>query len=396
VKLFLAGRMDPNVGSIAGDTALILAVTRRHTKIIYMLLKAKANVNEAVSCGLTAGWTALDFAIPNKDLLRLLLRKGVNSQTINNAFVTAAGCSDIECMQILLGKGANLTEAGTKALVKAAEHKREGHEGRDTVMFLLDRGIDPNGRNDDCWTALLIAVLNGNKSVVQALLDRGAEINAKTGEWGSLGGGCTALMLAISEQHYELAKLLIEKKADVNIRNDLGKTALIIAADARFSGPQVLPIINILLENGADLETQDTDGSTALMKAAFSGHTDIVRVLLERGADVKKKSKEGRTALHFAAKWGDADMVFDLLDKGADVNARDYLGITPLMRAARYSRSDVVSLLLERGASASEKDITGKTAVQFAEERPPRLDDSEESTYQRVQILRMLTAAGAK
>jgi len=65
------------------------------------------------------------------------------------------------------------------------------------------------------------------------------------------------------------------------------------------------------------------------------------------------------------------------------------------MRAARYSNVGVVGLLLAHAACANEKDITGKTTLQYAEERS-RSGESEEGTYQRVQIARSLRAAAAE
>jgi uncharacterized protein len=410
VKIFLAARMDPNARGGAGNTALIEAVKNGYTEIVHALLKSGADVN-AVGSYSFSGYTALDFAMPDKkELFRLLWRKGATADTVNRTFVTAARHLDTNYLKILLhevpgwnaGLRADLKAVGGKALI-AAVSMRTGtpmhDEIRNTVRFLLDRGVDPNfsdpnSSSDAPWTALHGAAYGGHSEAVQALLKKGADINATFyGGQGNMLSGNTPLMMAIQEKHCETARLLLEQQVDINHKNDKGETALIIAANERYSGGQSLSIIRALLERGADLEVQTTDsnGSTALMKAAFNGLSEVVRIFLEAGADANKKSKEGRTALHFAAKWGDADMITALLQHRADPNVRDYIGVTPLMRAAKYNKPNVVSLLLRRGASVSETDITGKTAMHFAEERD---GDSEEVIHTKGEITRLLRDAG--
>jgi len=77
-----------------------------------------------------------------------------------------------------------------------------------------------------------------------------------------------------------------------------------------------------LIHQGADINQRDDNGRTALMFAVINMHYETMKVLLEYGADVQARSNEGGTALMAAAMVGDLTMVQALLDKGADVHAR--------------------------------------------------------------------------
>lgn len=90
----------------------------------------------------------------------------------------------------------------------------------------------------------------------------------------------------------DMAKMLIDKGADINKESPLG-TPLMNAATNAWN----LEIVDMLLKSGADVNKQDKDGKTALFYAASSGNDDIVMLLLQSGADADIKDKEGKTYL---------------------------------------------------------------------------------------------------
>src|SRR5579872_4706809 len=136
------------------------------------------------------------------------------------------------------------------------------------------------------------------------------------------------------------------------------------------------------LDRGAEPNTPDPFGSSALVYAAAQGHLDAVRLLLERGAhvdatlvkllleagaDVNAADSKGDTPLLKAAWLGvPLEVVSLLLERGAEVNAQNAGGQTALMLAAGWSSDDIVQLLLEHGADHAMADKKGRTALMYA------------------------------
>jgi serine/threonine-protein phosphatase 6 regulatory ankyrin repeat subunit B len=135
-------------------------------------------------------------------------------------------------------------------------------------------------------------------------------------------------------------KALIDKGADVNAKNKDGDTALMSASLKGHT-----EIVKALIEKGADVNAKDKAGWTALMSASFYGYIEIVRALLNKGADVNAKSENGYTALMYASQYGRIEIVNALLNKGANVNAKNKDGKTALMWASEKGHTEVVKVL---------------------------------------------------
>ena len=153
-------------------------------------------------------------------------------------------------------------------------------------------------------------------------------------------------------------RIALDEGADVNskieagfqkIENRLRRTALIIAADQGHS-----ECIRLLLDRNADIESKDNSGSTALLVATEKGHLESVRLLLDRNADIESKDINGRTAFLVAAKKSRLECIRLLLDKNADVESNDDSGWTALGIAAMSGHLECVRLLLDRNADIHE------------------------------------------
>src|SRR5262249_13748302 len=111
--------------------------------------------------------------------------------------------------------------------------------------------------------------------------------------------GLSAVMLSVLAGHYSILESLINAGADVNVKNhESGQTALMMAAD-RGS----YDMVELLLQNAItseDRDAQDRKGTTALLYAAQKGHTEIVRLLCTKKANVNLADKEGTTPLKAA------------------------------------------------------------------------------------------------
>jgi ankyrin repeat protein len=125
--------------------------------------------------------------------------------------------------------------------------------------------------------------------------------------------------------------------------------------------------IKLLLQNGANIDSIDNRGRTALYVAAIEGRSNIVSYLLDQGADPNKGAswKSNQRPLHVAAEYGHVNVIRDLLRHGAKIDERTTMGETVLQYAAWYGRSAAVKLLLEQGANPNARDQYGYSALHF-------------------------------
>ncbi|KAH6974273.1 hypothetical protein BKA56DRAFT_634228 [Ilyonectria sp. MPI-CAGE-AT-0026] len=131
-------------------------------------------------------------------------------------------------------------------------------------------------------------------------------------------------------------------------------------------------VARLLLEKGANFEVKDQNGRTPLIWAAVRGDADIAMLLLDRGANIEAECYTGDTPLFHAADCGHEAVVRLLLERGANLEARDDLGRTPYFRATFRGHAAVASLLLERSAIVNAKNKQLNTAPQ-----QPLLGDQE-------------------
>src|SRR5262245_4218986 len=115
--------------------------------------------------------------------------------------------------------------------------------------------------------------------------------------------------------------------------------------------------VRALLKDGADVNTAQADGMTALHWAAQKGDVELAQVLLYASANVRATTRiGGYTPLLIASRNGDAAMIRTLLEGGADANSQTTNGTTALMLASAAGKADAVNALLERGANVNAKE----------------------------------------
>jgi ankyrin repeat protein len=119
--------------------------------------------------------------------------------------------------------------------------------------------------------------------------------------------------------------------------------------------------VELLIQNGADVNRKTEDQETPLDLASRCGELEISRLLVLQGATVECRDKEGRTPLKTASHFGHLDVVRFLIDSGADLNSHDNQGWTPLHAAQSEGHLDVVELLLALGADFSIRDDQDRT-----------------------------------
>ncbi len=139
-------------------------------------------------------------------------------------------------------------------------------------------------------------------------------------------------------------------------------------ADAAMNGDR--PAVAALIQQKADVNAPQADGSTAIQWAAYRNDLEIADMLIAAGADVKARSREGATALYLASLNGSAPMIERLLKAGVDANERGPQGETPLMLAARNGNLDAIRVLLDHGAHVdATEELRGTTALMWAAEQ---------------------------
>lgn len=213
-----------------------------------------------------------------------------------------------------------------------------------------------NATNENGDTFLIAASSRRSSvKIFKSLIGYGADVNAKNND------GRTALMLT---SNLEIAKLLIDSGADVNAKNNNGGTALIWA--------DKLEIAKLLIDNGADINAKDSLGHTALTQAVNWDRLEIAKLLIDNGAD----TKNSLTYLTSVTKW---EMVKLLIDNGADINARgsgmfgnppliigviNYMGYSPLPYYEYSEILEKIKFLIDKGADVNVKDNGGRSVLE--------------------------------
>ncbi|CAG0903674.1 unnamed protein product [Cyprideis torosa] len=199
----------------------------------------------------------------------------------------------------------------------------------------------------------LFALLPGYHPVVKLLLAQGADHKAVTSPLHQ-----TPLHLAATR---ETATVLINNEAEVNVRDEEGRTALHLATRRGDHST-----VQVLLSNGADPNIPDSRKQTALLLASEYGHHSIAKFLLDHEADLNIPDSREQTPLHLASECGHHSLAEVLLSHGADPNIRDYDKRTPLHLAILRDHHSIVHLLLDHGADVLATDLKGRTPLSLA------------------------------
>ncbi|KAJ9654756.1 hypothetical protein H2198_006274 [Neophaeococcomyces mojaviensis] len=182
-------------------------------------------------------------------------------------------------------------------------------------MLQPNKYCDINESDDAGRTAIMWASQLGHEKVVQALLDKGADVNAQGGYYGN------ALQEASYGGHEKVVQMLLEKCVDVNAQGGYFGNALQAASHGGHE-----KVVQMLLDAGADVNAQGGRFGTALHAATAAGHEAIAEFLLNSSASPNVIDSFGRTPLHLALYRGDETIVSALVQHGADPSLVDGYG----------------------------------------------------------------------
>ena len=263
----------------------------------------------------------------------------------------AAGSGDNKLLRILLEKEGKLEEPRKSSL-----HQAIKAGDIDLVRKLIGHGADLNHKDADGYSPLREAVLSNNHQAALALLVSGAYIESNCNE------KVTPLASAVKRNDMEMAKLLIDHGADVNVVEAMNGCPILV--DAAWRGFDAM--VGLLISAGADIQAKTSHGNGALHLAALGSHTAVLRRLVLSGLPVDQRGKDGNTALYKAAEAGKPESVKALLELGAEVNAISDTGYSPLHPAAELDHAHVIDLLLKGGATIDCLDSTARTPIMIA------------------------------
>ena len=401
LRLLIDYGADVNAAEHGGKPPLHIAARLRRTEDFNMLIRAGADINNALRTAVQDG---------DAPLLEYLISTQPGQLAINNALREAAERGQTQCLNLLIDAGADdlngalyiavqsenievrdvLELHGAKIITVLHTAARDG-----SLEFfnLLHNPILINKTDEEGQTSLHITAASGHSRCLEKLLEiRGVDVNAadKNGE--------TALHLAVYNGHVGCLKKLIEKGVNLNAINKNGETVLHIAtkistsegrqrltAKSDINAPKftwrtngwftstttecLIPkhytikkengigcLKELIDTRGVNINVTDNNGVTPLMIAAFWGKLEHLSLLLEAGAYVNATAwmfndttqKLGWMALHFAAFNGSAEAVKALLNiPGINVNKKDGLNRTALHYAAQSGSAEAVKALLD-------------------------------------------------
>ena len=321
VKKLLATGADINAKDGDGKTPLHLAARAGNREIAMLLIDKGADINAP------GRWTARPLH-------------------------TAAWEGHVELVKLLIARGADVNTWQEDSWTPLHSAAHQGH--KEVAEILIVSGVDVNVRREG-GTPLHTAAGQDQVEMAAYLIDKGADVDAKD-RWSG-----TPLMNAAENGQVAVAKLLIEKGANVVARDDKDRTALHRAA----RNVRNRDIVELLIAEGADLNSKDKDGETPADSAFGSGapySNAIVKLLVEKGAVISKL--EG---VCLSAYLGDLSKVKDYLRQGKDVNATNEHGNTPLHMAAMAGEREMLEFLIANGADINMKDHGGSTALDYAQ-----------------------------
>lgn len=398
VRALLKQRVDVNRPEADGMTPLHWAVRADDVQTAQLLLRAGANAKAASRYGITP--ISLAATNGNATLIEALIKAGADSNATlpegETVLMTASRTGNATAIKMLVARGANVNAKeqwqGQTALMWAASQNNAA-----AVKALVELGADVNAKSKllsfpefkwetsgmvvtvlprGAWTPLMYAARDGAIDAVRALADAKADLNLTDPD------GTTALVLAIINAHFDTAAALIEKGADPNVVDSTGMGALYAAVDMHTLGPMLsrpspklvdsidaADVVKLLLGKGANpnarlkrpiigrhhTPTGDAslgEGATALARAAKSNDLQVMRLLFEAGADPTLTLKDRTTVLMIAAAGG------------AVVGA--YAAAIPVTEATSL---EAIKLCVERGVDVNAFNANGQTAVHLAATR---------------------------
>ena len=367
VEDLLDTEIDLNAKNNKGFNAFHLACEIGATRIVNLLHKKGMDINEPADDYLRS--TPLFLAIKNNHerLIWFLLKLGAkidqrDAKTGNTILhlISSSCSSDLVLPEIFIKDNVNSqnNDGVTPLMLAVVSRKIEmAHQ-------LLQNKALVDQKDKWGYTALWYAfhALSGayhleDEKILRLLVKYGASLDTAFGQTKY-----TLLQVAIKNKKLELARLLLQNKASVDQKDELGNTALWYAYE---SGDEEM--VKLLIEYGANLNAVFNGRHTPLQAALIGKKFEMACVFLQNKASVDQKDKWGHTALWYAYSKRDVEMLQLLIEYGASLHAVfSERGLPPLQAAVIDKKLEMARVFLQNKASINEKNKSGNTALWYA------------------------------
>uniref|UniRef100_A0A0G4HNR4 Uncharacterized protein n=1 Tax=Chromera velia CCMP2878 TaxID=1169474 RepID=A0A0G4HNR4_9ALVE len=320
---------------------------------------------------------------------RMLLQAGAEVDAVceglpgieETPLLIAISKGNLPAVQLLVEGGADLEK---RSYMKTPLLFAIDKERLEIAQYLVSAGADMSAEDDNGQKPLDYAAYLGLTDLLEFMLMKGADLNAKTsGGWVK---GFSAVHHAAVGGNMETVLALLRRGVDVNCRDDKGRTPIFCTVmQGRGTARDNVEVAECFLSWGADLNARNSDGCTILHFSVAHGAEKVAELVLDRGVDVNATDNEGNTALHslcieepsYSTQPKSVDIARLLLDRGIDFFAVNELGDTaagvaeerlPSFSELRTFLSDTVAQGEGEGSNWGEEEFLSVGAQSEDEE----------------------------
>lgn len=232
-------------------------------------------------------------------------------------------------------------------------------ENLEICKLLIKNKCNVNCSDNTYPSPLFPALLFENYSIFKYLLINGVNVNTKIENTNSrLTVGWTILHMASEKGNSELVELLLSKGANIEAKDLYGKTPLFYAFNK--------DILRNFISKGVDVNVRDNNNNAVIFEIAGMLDKDTMKYCLSKGINPDIKDKEGNSLLQFMALYGEKDIVKLLVSKGADVHSVNNNNTAVIHSAVLSGKVDIVRFLVNKGADLTIEDKNGNTVLHYA------------------------------